>query len=141
MQYNSQQHKRNHQIQARGFTSACRLALQFRQHVLATRLRFGRQQSHFCLFLGTSSTIKCVRICAGICMQDCDASSSFQWQESTAAVVWEQLHDWPSDPMWAESNWPPGQPSLQLFQVSLMRFAFKACCSPLFCLSCHWFCN
>lgn len=48
--------------------------------------------------------------------KDCDASSSFQWQESTAAVGWEQLHGWPPDPMWTESNWPPGQPSLQLFQ-------------------------
>ncbi|DBA69331.1 TPA: hypothetical protein ACH3X2_012908 [Trebouxia sp. C0005] len=48
--------------------------------------------------------------------KNCDASSSFQWQESTAAAGWEQLHGWPPDPMWTESNWPPGQPSFQLFQ-------------------------
>ncbi|DBA90918.1 TPA: hypothetical protein ACH3X1_016125 [Trebouxia sp. C0004] len=48
--------------------------------------------------------------------KDCDASNSFQWQESRAAAGWEQLHGWPPDPMWTESNWPPGQPSLQIFQ-------------------------
>jgi len=63
-------------------------------------------------------------------MQDCDASSSFQWQESTAAVGWEQLHGWPPDPMWTESNWPPGQPSLQLFQVSLLLLCLQSLLFP-----------
>lgn len=50
-------------------------------------------------------------------MQDCDASSSFQWQQDSSAGGWEELYGWPPDPMWTESNWPPDQPSLQLFQV------------------------
>lgn len=32
-------------------------------------------------------------------------------------MAWEELYDWPPDPMWTESNWPSGQPTLQLFQV------------------------
>lgn len=52
-------------------------------------------------------------------MQDCDPSSSFQWQVSNSAEPWEGLYGWPPDPMWTESNWPSGQPALELFQVIL----------------------
>ena len=60
-----------------------------------------------------------------VCKQDCDASSSFQWQESNNAVAWEELYGWPPDPMWTESNWPSGQPALELFQVMLVSACRK----------------
>ena len=69
------------------------------------------------------------------CIQDCAASSSFQWEETNSAAGWEELYGWPPDPMWTESNWPPGQPSLQLFQVCIFAplpsLVFCSCSCPL----------
>ena len=43
---------------------------------------------------------------------------AFQWGLSNVSEAWERAHEWPQDPMWTESNWPPGGiPELQLYQV------------------------
>ena len=50
--------------------------------------------------------------------QGCEEGGAFQWGLSDASEAWEQAQGWPQDPMWAESNWPPGGiPELQLYQV------------------------
>lgn len=37
------------------------------------------------------------------------------WRVTEGASVWEEEHGWPMDPMWVESNWPLGIPSVTLF--------------------------
>ncbi len=50
--------------------------------------------------------------------QGCEEGGAFQWGLSNASEAWERAQGWPQDPMWAESNWPPGAiPELQLYQV------------------------
>ena len=52
------------------------------------------------------------------CQQGCEEGGAFQWSLSNASEAWEREHSWPPDPMWTESNWPPGGvPELQLYQV------------------------
>ena len=70
-----------------------------------------------CFCLPTS----CVTTC-----QDCDVESTSQWQQSNTSVAWERRHGWPPDPMWTESNWPLGQPSLDIYQVQCFRWFFCA---------------
>ncbi|CAL5224917.1 g7683 [Coccomyxa viridis] len=42
---------------------------------------------------------------------------AFRWGLSNTSEAWERTHEWPQDPMWTESNWPPdGIPELQLYQ-------------------------
>ena len=55
-----------------------------------------------------------------LCQQGCEEGGAFQWGLSNASEAWEREHRWPQDPMWTESNWPPGGiPELQLYQVCI----------------------
>lgn len=58
------------------------------------------------------------RCCTVLYLQDCDVSSIYEWQLSNASAAWEAQHGWPEDPVWTESNWPTGQPYLEIYQVS-----------------------
>ena len=52
--------------------------------------------------------------------KDCDgAATQWQpnWELTDEAAEWEARRGWPPDGRWTESNWPPEQPSLQLYQV------------------------
>lgn len=39
----------------------------------------------------------------------------FRWRVTDQAKQWEAQYGWPVDPMWTESNWPSGQPSIVLY--------------------------
>lgn len=47
--------------------------------------------------------------------QSCEDPWQVSWQVTTAADAWNQQHNWPDDPMWAESDWPESTPDLQLY--------------------------
>jgi hypothetical protein len=45
----------------------------------------------------------------------CDDPWGAVWRVSDAADAWHAQHAWPRDPAWAESDWPPAMPDLQLY--------------------------
>jgi nicastrin len=58
-----------------------------------------------------STTLRC---------DGCSGAATFydnQWKATDEAAEWNQQLQWPPDPMWTESNWPEGQPSLLLYQA------------------------
>ena len=66
--------------------------------------------------------------------QGCEEGGAFQWGLSNASEAWEREHSWPQDPMWTESNWPPGGvPELQLYQVcaSTVHMDFILACDSM----------
>ncbi|CAL8470795.1 g10337 [Coccomyxa elongata] len=49
--------------------------------------------------------------------KDCEKGELFQWALSNRSIEWEATTAWPPDPMWTESNWPPGGvPQYRLYQ-------------------------
>ncbi len=84
--------------------------------------------------------------------KDCDgAATQWQptWELTHEAAEWERRLGWPPDGRWTESNWPPEQPYLQLYQVPAPRcreFATGCACRsdstseahPSFCRRCDW---
>lgn len=38
------------------------------------------------------------------------------WLFTNTSTPWEAKYGWPADPMWTESNWPAGTPSLMVYQ-------------------------
>ncbi len=65
--------------------------------------------------------------------KDCDGAAT-QWQPSweltDEAVEWERRLRWPPDGRWTESNWPPEQPFLQLYQVLPPYHSDPDSCTP-----------
>jgi len=63
--------------------------------------------------------------------KDCDGARTFydawRWQVTPDADKWAADFQLPPDPMWTESNWPSGHPSLRLYQVedpAVVRFVW-----------------
>ena len=74
--------------------------------------------------VSTLARVYCLRKRTSRCLsrrcKDCDgAATQWQpaWELTDEAAQWEKRLGWPPDGRWTESNWPPEQPFLQLYQV------------------------
>ena len=55
------------------------------------------------------------------------------WRITNATASWEAQYRWPPDPMWTESYWDPGLPSLRLYQVGFVLAARNFIFTCLIC--------
>jgi hypothetical protein len=94
----------------------------------------------FCLhqLVTSSSSLRSLSVC---CQQPvascatCSVAELVRWKQVTdEAAEWNKQLGWPPDPMWTESNWPEGQPSLLLYQVGSAVYDVYSCALFL----CSW---